>query len=131
MKPPVWEPVNEGFLCTKPQEPPNRAESRAQSEAGGGWLRSLVSPAPRGTRASAPSLGALQRDASPSGPLTSHRQLRAGTGLTAAAAAAAELAPGLWLMVGPPHPTQKRYFDKEDGAVLTQPSGPPGKERCR
>ncbi|XP_039079279.1 transcription factor SKN7-like [Hyaena hyaena] len=116
MKPPVWEPVNEGFLCTKPQEPPNR-------------------PAPRGTRASAPSLGALQRDASPSGPLTSHRQLRAGTGLTAAAAAAAaaaaELAPGLWLMVGPPHPTQKRYFDKEDGAVLIQPSGPPGQEWCR
>lgn len=37
-------------------------------------------PAPRGTRASAPSLGALQRDTSSSGPLTSHRQLPAGTG---------------------------------------------------
>ena len=37
-------------------------------------------PAPRGTGASAPSLGALQRDTSSSGPLTSHRQLPAGTG---------------------------------------------------
>lgn len=37
-------------------------------------------PAPRGTRASAPSLGALQRGTSSSGPLTSNRQLPAGTG---------------------------------------------------
>lgn len=37
-------------------------------------------PTRHGTRASAPSLGALQRDTSSSGPLTSHRQLLAGTG---------------------------------------------------
>ena len=39
-----------------------------------------AAPAPRSTRATTPSPGALQRDTSFSGPLTSHRQLLAGSG---------------------------------------------------
>lgn len=34
---------SQGFLCTKPKEPPNRNESWAQSKASGGWLTRLVS----------------------------------------------------------------------------------------
>lgn len=64
-------------------------------------------PAPRLTRAPAPSLGALQRDTSPSGLLTSHRQLLAGTGADRGGRGG-EPAPKLRLMVGPLHPTQKR-----------------------
>lgn len=45
------------------------------------------------------------------------------------AAAAAEPAPGFWLMVGPPHPTQKRWLagfvlSKSEGELILPPKWP-------
>ncbi|XP_055974492.1 translation initiation factor IF-2-like [Sorex fumeus] len=66
-----------------------------------------AAPAPRGPRASTPSLASLQRCTSSAGPLPRTDNSWQGLELTAVAASAVEPAPGFWLMVDPPHPTQR------------------------
>lgn len=62
----------------------------------------------------------------PSGLLTSHRQLLAGTEADRRGSGSGEPAPKLWLMVGPLHPTQKRelaafVLPKSKGELIFAP----------
>lgn len=91
--------------------PPTLPTPGRKVETGPGSASTLWAvPAPRGTAPEPPRLrwAPSRGTRPPRGPLPLTDNSWQGLERTAVAAVAAEPAPGLWLMVGLPHPTQKR-----------------------